>query len=137
MEGDRKACGDKSWPIILLGDKRLVWIVEGGGDGLAVQSLYARKKALRPTVIVTGGVKVLSRLANTATAAPRKAAGNVRMAREPERSETAQAEADKAHAAQRRAVENAGVTPKIWTPPDGALEIGEPRSTVQIARQSV
>ncbi|MFW5977210.1 MAG: hypothetical protein ACOCQQ_01735 [Candidatus Nanoarchaeia archaeon] len=55
---------DKTYPPILPGSDEEVWIVEGGVDALAVQTLYNKKGLTPPTVIVSGGSKTKKFLQN-------------------------------------------------------------------------
>jgi hypothetical protein len=118
---------DKGWPMVLPGDPGVVWIVEGGVDGLAVQSLYRRAGWAVPTVVVSGGIRVLRFLEGAAAAL--RAARTVRLARERERDAAAQEIADRDHEAQKRALtgvlEGSGAVVRIWEPPAGAKDVAD------------
>jgi hypothetical protein len=120
---------DKAWPVVFPGEPSQVWIVEGGVDGLAVQSLCLRAGRTVPLVIVTGGIKVRKFLASPAVVAAVRAAKIVWLAREREKSVEAQAEADRDHAAQRASLEatmaGSGAELRIWEPPEGVKDVAE------------
>jgi hypothetical protein len=120
---------DKAWPTILAGDPGVVWVVEGGVDGLAIQTLYHRAGRPWPTAIVSGGIKVLKFLSSPTTLAAVRGAKTVWLARERERNAETQAEADRDHAAQRGALEGAmagsGAALRIWEPSEGSKDVAE------------
>jgi hypothetical protein len=123
------ARSDKAWPTILAGDPGVVWVVEGGVDGLAVQTLYHRAGRPWPTVIVSGGIKVRKFLSSPAALAAVRGAKTVWLARERERGPEIQAEADRDHAAQRAALEatmaGSGAAIRIWKPPGENKDVAE------------
>ena len=85
---------DKSWPAILPGDPRDVWIVEGGADALALQDLATRQGVPVPSVIVSGGANVLAFLERASVQKLLKQADRVTVAGKIKKSDKAQARAD-------------------------------------------
>ena len=52
------AGSDQTYPPLLPGNPRVVWIVAGGVDALAARDLALRRGKAPPTVLVTGGATV-------------------------------------------------------------------------------
>jgi hypothetical protein len=120
---------DKSFPTIFQGDGEVVWIVEGGVDGLAARSLYRRKERKPPTVIVSGGALVLSFLDNQRVQSRIRQARTVWLAREWEKDEETQKAVDQAHMKQKARVEELLVDRdgqvKVWTPQKGFKDLAD------------
>lgn len=129
VEGERPkrdlAGSDKTYPPILRGNPRVVWIVEGGVDALAAQDLAARRGKQPPTVIVSGGATVRVFLDNPNVQALLLAADAVVVARDNERAEQMQAETDSAHDLQiARIIEFRGDCAD-WRPPVSIKDVAE------------
>jgi hypothetical protein len=88
---------DKSYPPILPGDPKKVWIVEGGTDALALRDIAKRRGHPPPTIIVSGGANVRSFLDHGDVQAILKRADRVTVAGENEKNPEAQAKADAGH----------------------------------------
>jgi hypothetical protein len=120
---------DKGYPMILKGDPNVVWIVEGGVDGLAVTNLYAIKNFDPPTVIVSGGALVLSFLDNVMVQMYIRRARVIWLAREREKDETTKMLVQKGFLkmmaiAEGRLKGYSGKV-KVWEPPEGVKDLGE------------
>jgi hypothetical protein len=120
---------DKGYPIIFQGSSEVVWIVEGGVDGLAARSLYRGKNLEPPTVIVSGGALVLSFLDNQIVQSLIRRASVVWLAREWEKDEEVQKRVDLAHSKQKARVEellaDGDGQVKVWWPQKGIKDIAE------------
>lgn len=117
---------DLRYPPIFRGFGDEIWIVEGGVDALAVQSLRLRRGAAAPTVIVSGGVRARSYLGNLAVAGFIGEAGVVWLARDREKDEATQAGADKAFARTLEAVGTlAAGKVRVWEPPEGTKDVAD------------
>lgn len=107
----------KSFSQILPGDKKSVWIVEGGTDALALHDIAKRQGKPAPTVIVSGGAGVLSFLQRPEIQTILKQADRVVIAGENEKSEAVQRQTDADHQKQAdRVAEITGRTVKTWKP---------------------
>jgi hypothetical protein len=120
---------DKGYPVIFGGDTEVVWIVEGGVDGLAVRNLYAVKDIKPPTAIVSGGALVLSYLDNERVQSVIRGARVVWLAREREKDEGTQKQVERGFLKMKAKVEgilngDAGKV-KVWEPPEGVKDLGE------------
>ncbi len=114
------AGSDKSFPPILPGSTRTVWIVEGGLDALAVHDLAVERGVTPPTVIVSGGAMVRSFLEREHVRRILAQAERVVIACEREASPEAQERTDEAHRRQAAMVaEITGRDPVLWRPPPG------------------
>jgi hypothetical protein len=117
---------DLRYPPIFRGFGDEVWIVEGGVDALAVQSLRSWRGAAAPTVIVSGGVRARAYLGNPAVAGLIGGARMVWLARDREKDEATQAGADKAFS---RTLEVVGVLAttgvRVWEPPEGVKDVAD------------
>ena len=122
---------DKRWPVVFPGNTALIWLVEGGVDGLAVQSVYHRAGRAAPSVVVSGGVRVVVFLerATDETRTLMRAAKTIWIARDRESCLEIQAGADKGHERQKAALEGlvagSGAVIKIWEPPKGFKDIAD------------
>lgn len=127
VEGEKSkrdlAGSDKSYPPILRGNPRVVWIVEGGVDALAAQDLATRRGKLPPTVIVSGGATVRLFLDNPTVQTLLLQADSVVVGRDNESTEKKQAEIDSARDLQvARIVELRGHC-LDWRPPIGVKDV--------------
>ncbi|MGB3225212.1 MAG: relaxase/mobilization nuclease domain-containing protein [Desulforhopalus sp.] len=109
---------DKSYPPILPGDPKKVWIVEGGTDALALHDIAKRSNQQPPTVIVSGGANVRSFFDNPEVKAIIEKADKITISGENEKNTEAQARADAGH---KKQAEKAGEISRgeiqTWTPP--------------------
>lgn len=119
---------DKRFPAIFPGDAAgALWIVEGGTDALAVQSLAARRGLRAPTALATGGVRVkrwfeeIQQPVADALAAAKK----IYVAAEHEKKEATQATSDAARAALMERLRELAphATVVEWTPPEGVKDV--------------
>ena len=111
---------DKRFPPILSGNPNDIWIVEGGTDALALQSLSKRQGKLPPAVIISGGSNVRSFLDNQSVQEMLKKANSVTVALEVEKDAATQEKTDSAHQLQIDKI--AGITCRpvmAWKPPAG------------------
>jgi hypothetical protein len=88
---------DKSFPPILSGRERAVWIVEGGTDALAARDLAIRQGKEPPTFLVSGGAHTKSYLDNPEVQRMLERADKIVLVRENEKSLETQAKTDKAY----------------------------------------
>lgn len=108
---------DKRFPAILPGDPSLIWIVEGGIDALALQTIRRRSGRPVPTVIVSGGAGVRSFLERDEIRQMLRQADRVGVAYENEKDAETQARTDAQHDAQVEAVRQiTGREPDTWKP---------------------
>lgn len=118
---------DKSYPPILPGQSKTVWLVEGGADALALQDLALYQGKATPTVIVTGGANVRSFFEREHIQSLLKSAQRVVIAGENEKDQATQQRTDDAHQLQKERVE--AITGKmaiIWKPsPDKGKDIAD------------
>lgn len=118
---------DKSYSPILPGDQKIVWIVEGGADALALHDLYRRRDRQPPTVLVSGGANVRGFLDRPEIQAMMKQAECVVIAGENELGEATQKRTDAAHQKQvQRVAEITGRAVKSWKPkPDQGKDLAD------------
>lgn len=118
---------DKSYPPILPGQSKTVWLVEGGADALAIQDMAQRQGKAAPTVIVTGGANVRSFFEREHIQALLKSAHSVVIAGENEKDQATQQRTDQAHQLQKERVEAiTGKPATIWKPaPDKGKDIAD------------
>lgn len=88
---------DKQYCQILEGNKKSVWIVEGGIDALALRDLALRQKQDPPTILISGGANVKSFLERDSIQNLLKEANRVTIAVENEKSLQAQNRSDQGH----------------------------------------
>lgn len=112
---------DKAFPAILPGDVSEVWIVEGGTDALALQTMHQR----RPTVIVSGGSRVRHWIPQPHIQSLLKRAWTVVIACENERTADIQAKTDAEHMEQAKLIEPACNNVRFWRPPDGVKDLAD------------
>jgi hypothetical protein len=118
---------DKSYSPILPGDQKIVWIVEGGADALALHDLYRRRDRQPLTVLVSGGANVRGFLDRPEIQAMMKQAECVVIAGENELGEATQKRTDAAHQKQvQRVAEITGRAVKSWKPkPDQGKDLAD------------
>lgn len=87
----------KFWPQILPGDSREVWIVEGGVDALALQTMEKREGYPVPTIVVSGGARNRSFLDNPNVQTILKNAKEITVAFEKEKNQETQKQTDEDH----------------------------------------
>ena len=108
---------DKRFPPILPGNPALIWIVEGGIDALALQTMRRRAGKPVPTVIVSGGAGVRSFLERDEIRQMLRGAERVAVAYENEKDQETQERTDAQHDAQVEAVrEVIGRMPETFRP---------------------
>lgn len=123
---------DKSYPPILPGNPKSVWIVEGGTDALALHDIAKRSGHQPPTVIVSGGANVRSFLERDYVQAILKRAEHVTVAGENEKNPEAQARTDAGHQKQSQRVrEITGREVREWTPkPEQGKDLADMNQTL-------
>lgn len=119
------AGSDKSYPPILPGNPRVIWIVEGGVDGLAAHDLAKRRGKPPPTVVVSGGATVRVFLENPTVQTLLLRADSVVVARDNEGAAGKQAETDSAHDRQIARIEALRGHCADWRPPVGVKDVAE------------
>jgi hypothetical protein len=92
---------DKQYCQVLEGNKKSVWIVEGGIDALALRDLALRQKQDPPTILISGGANVKSFLERDSIQNLLKEANRITIAVENEKSVQAQNRSDQGHEKQR------------------------------------
>lgn len=95
---------DKQYCQILEGNKKSVWIVEGGVDALALRDLALRQKQDLPTILISGGANVKSFLERDSIQNLLKEANRVTIAVENEMSVQAQNRSDQGHERQKERI---------------------------------
>jgi len=110
------AGSDKTYPPILHGNPRVIWIVEGGVDALAAQDLAKRRGKQPPTVLVSGGATVRSFLENPTVQALLLQADTVVVARDNENTGKKQGNTDSAHDLQIERIKALRGTCADWRP---------------------
>ena len=88
---------DKQYCQMLDGNKKSVWIVEGGVDALALRDLALRQKQDPPMILISGGANVKSFLERDSIQNLLKEANRVTIAVENEKSVQAQNRSDQGH----------------------------------------
>ena len=119
------AGSDKTYPPILPGNPRVVWIVEGGVDALATRDLALRRGKVPPTVLVSGGATVRCFLDHPTVQTRLLQAAAVVVVRDNERTEQRQAETDAAHDRQIARIRELRGTCGDWRPPVGVKDVAE------------
>ncbi|MEI2804396.1 MAG: hypothetical protein V9G18_00120 [Albidovulum sp.] len=119
------AGSDKSYPPILPGNPRVVWIVEGGVDALAARDLARRRGKAPPTVVVSGGAGVRLFLDNPTVKTLLLHADSAVVVRDNEATEKKQAETDAGHDRQIARVEALRGSCADWRPPPGVKDVAE------------
>ena len=115
---------DKSFPAVLEGDPKNVWVVEGGVDALAVQDMYRMTDRPPPTVIVSGGANTISWVERCRDILQQ--ADQVVLAHEREKDAETQAHTDAGHAKQIRRIEDITEQPvDEWRPPVGTKDFAD------------
>ena len=116
---------DKSYPPLLPGNPRVVWIVEGGVDALAAQDLAVRRCKPPPTVLVSGGATVRCFLDNPTVQTLLLHADSVVVVRDNESTAKKQAETDAAHDLQIARIRELRGNCGDWRPPVGVKDVAE------------
>ena len=119
------AGSDKTYPPILPGNPRVVWIVEGGVDALAARDLARRRGKAPPTVLVSGGATVRCFLDNPTVQTRLLHADAVIVVRDNERTAQKQAETDAAHDRQIARIRELRGACADWRPPVGVKDVAE------------
>ena len=119
------AGSDQTYPPILPGNPRVVWIVEGGVDALATRDLALRRGKVPPTVLVSGGATVRCFLDHPTVQTRLLQAAAVVVVRDNERTEQRQAETDAAHDRQIARIRELRGTCGDWRPPVGVKDVAE------------
>lgn len=116
---------DKSYPPIILGSTKDVWIVEGGADALAALDMARRQGKESPTVIVSGGSNVRSFLENPDIQAFIMGATSVTVAAEREKDTKTQEAVDASRQKQIDRLIELGAKPIVYMPPEGIKDLAE------------
>lgn len=117
---------DKQYAPVLPGDKGDVWIVEGGVDALAAQTLALKQGKPQPTVIVSGGAGVRSWLESKHIQKLLTQANSITLTTDAEKNDKVQAETDRHHQRQiERITEITGRKPEVWKPRHGAGDLAD------------
>jgi hypothetical protein len=119
------AGSDKTYPPILPGNPRVVWIVEGGVDALAARDLALRRGKLPPTVVVSGGAGVRLFLDNPTVKTLLLHADAAVVARDNEATAKKQAETDAGHDRQIARIRELRGNCADWRPPAGVKGVAE------------
>ena len=119
------AGSDQTYPPILPGNPRGVWIVEGGVDALAARDLALRRGKVPPTVIVSGGAMVRCFLDHPTVQTLLLQADTVVVVRDNETTAKKQAETDFAHDRQIARIRELRGTCADWRPPLGVKDVAE------------
>ena len=119
------AGSDQTYPPILPGNPRVVWIVEGGVDALATRDLALRRGKAPPTVLVSGGATVRCFLDHPTVQTLLLQADTVVVVRDNERTAQKQAETDAAHDRQIARIRELRGTCADWRPPVGVKDVAE------------
>jgi hypothetical protein len=119
------AGSDKTYPPLLPGNPRMVWIVEGGVDALAAQDLAIQRGKAPPTVIVSGGATVRCFLDSPTVQTLLLHAAAVVVVRDNESTEQRQAETDAAHDRQIARIRELHGACADWRPPVGVKDVAE------------
>lgn len=117
---------DKTFPMVLEGNPKSLWIVEGGVDALAVRDVAKRTGKEAPTVIATGGVNVRKFLENKDIQTKLQNAEKITIVRENEKDRETQAKTDAAHEKLKQEVRQiAGKDPNTYTPPQNCKDMAD------------
>lgn len=117
------AGSDKAWPAIIKGsDESTVWIVEGGADALALFTIHPYSS---PSVIVTGGINVVSWLENPIAVGLIARACRVVIAGEREKDAETQRKTDALREKLRARLAAHRPDVSIWVPPTGTKDLAE------------
>ena len=119
------AGSDQTYPPILPGNPRVVWIVEGGVDALAARDLALRRGKAPPTIIVSGGATARCFLDNPTVQTRLLHAAAVVVVRDNEVTEKKQAETDAGHDRQIARVRELRGSCADWRPPVGVKDVAE------------
>ncbi len=119
------AGSDQTYPLILPGNPRVVWIVEGGVDALAARDLAGRRGKAPPTVLVSGGATVRCFLDHPPVQTRLLQADAVVVVRDNERTAQKQAETDAAHDRQIARIPALRGNCGDWRPPLGVKDVAE------------
>jgi hypothetical protein len=119
------AGSDQTYPPLLPGNPRVVWIVEGGVDALAARDLVRRRGKAPPTVLVSGGAGVRGFLDHPPVQTRLLQADAVIVVRDNERTEQRQAETDAAHDRQIARIQALRGNCGDWRPPGGVKDVAE------------
>jgi len=119
------AGSDKTYPPLLPGNPRVVWIVEGGVDALAARDLAQRRGKAPPTVLVSGGATVRCFLDNPTVQTRLLQAAAVVVVRDNESTAKKQAETDAAHDQQIARIRELRGNCADWRPPVGVKDVAE------------
>jgi hypothetical protein len=119
------AGSDKTYPPLLPGNPRVVWIVEGGVDALAARDLALRRGKAPPTVLVSGGAGVRLFLNNPTVQTRLLQADAVVVARDNKATAKKQAETDAAHDLQIARIKELRGNCGNWRPPAGVKDVAE------------
>ncbi len=119
------AGSDKTYPPLLPGNPRVVWIVEGGVDALAARDLALRRGKAPPTVVVSGGAGVRLFLDNPTVKTLLLHADAVVVARDNETTTQKQAETDAGHDRQIERIRELRGNCADWRPPRGVKDVAE------------
>ena len=95
---------DKQYCQTIEGNKKSIWIVEGGIDALALRDLALRQKQDPPTILISGGANVKSFLERDSIQNLLKEASRVTIAVENEKSVQAQNRSDQGHEKQKERI---------------------------------
>jgi hypothetical protein len=119
------AGSDKQYPLLLPGNPRVVWIVEGGVYALAARDLAKRRGKAPPTVLVSGGATVRCFLDHPTVQTLLLHADSVVVVRDNEATEKKQAETDAAHDRQIARIRELRGNCGDWRPPAGVKDVAE------------
>lgn len=112
---------NKAYPAILPGSNGTIWIVEGGADALALQTMSGEL----PTVIVSGGAGCRSWVSTAHIVSMLRAAASVIIACDNESSVDTQARTDSQHEHQANLVREHCNNVTLWHPPSGNKDLAD------------
>ncbi|MHB8369461.1 MAG: hypothetical protein ACYDBP_07205 [Leptospirales bacterium] len=116
----------KEYAPILPGDQKVAWVVEGGTDALALQTMKERAGEPVPAVIVSGGARNRGFIDNSQVQKVLKEADKVVVANENEKRPDIQSQTDEDHKIQALKIkEITGKQVFSWRPTTGAKDIAE------------
>jgi hypothetical protein len=117
---------DKSYAVVITGESKKVWIVEGGTDALAVLEFAKRQNEPAPTVIISGGANVKSYLERPAIQSLLKSAEKVGIAGENEKDKESQKRADTGRLKQIERIKQITSCEFIeWKPPEKYKDLAD------------
>lgn len=113
---------DKSWPAYVPGQPGELWVVEGGVDALALMTLHG---CSHPSILVTGGVHVMSWLENPRVVTRLSKCWRCTVAGEREKDPATQARTDEQRQKLIARLQRHVPEVTLWSPPAGRKDLGE------------